>query len=81
MHQFDIIVDTNVVIAAQRSRRGASNELLQRLSDPRVTLHVSNTLLFEYDEILRREQASIGLTEQQIADLWDKLPEGYQPAK
>jgi putative PIN family toxin of toxin-antitoxin system len=71
MHRFDIVVDTNVVIAAQRSRRGASNELLQRLHDPRITLPVSNTLLFECDEILHREQAGIGLTEQQIADLLD----------
>lgn len=45
--------------------------MLQRLHDPRVTLHVSNTLLFEYDEVLHREQAAIGLTEQQIADLLD----------
>ncbi len=71
MQHFDIIVDTNVMIAAQRSRHGASNELLQRLSDPQITLHVSNTLLFEYDEIFHREQASIGLTEHQIADLLD----------
>src|SRR5688572_11182596 len=71
MPRFDIVVDTNIVIAARRSRRGASNELLQRLHDPRITLHVSNTLLFEYDEILHREQASIGLTEQQITDLLD----------
>jgi putative PIN family toxin of toxin-antitoxin system len=71
MQRFDIVVDTNVVIAAQRSRRGASNELLRRLNDPRIALHVSNTLLFEYDEILHREQAVIGLTDQQISDLLD----------
>ena len=71
MQHFDVIVDTNVVVAAQRSRRGASNELLQRLNDPRITLHVSNTLLFEFDEVLHREQSVLGLTEQQITHLLD----------
>lgn len=73
MPQFGIILDTNVVVGAQRSRRGASNELLRRLNDPRITLHVSNTLLFEYEEVLRRQQADIGLSEQQIVDLLDGL--------
>lgn len=71
MPRFDIIIDTNVLIAALRSKQGASNELLQRLNDPRITLHVSNTLLFEYDEVLRREQTACGLAEGQISDLLD----------
>ena len=71
MQKFDVIIDTNVVVAAFRSRRGASNELLQRLNDPSVTLHVSNALLFEYEEVLRRDQAALGLTTQQIDDLLD----------
>ena len=71
MQRFDIIIDTNVVLAAQRSKRGASNELLQLLCDPRITLHVSNTLLLEYDEVLHREQATHSLADSQIDDLLD----------
>jgi len=47
VEHLEIILDTNVVLAAQRSKRGASNELLRRLNDPRLTLHTSNTLLFK----------------------------------
>jgi len=40
-----------------------------RSKNPPVTLHVSNALLFEYEEVLHREQAILGLTNQQIDDL------------
>ena len=40
---------TNVLITGLRSKHGASNAFLQLLNDPRLKLHVSNALLFEYE--------------------------------
>ena len=71
MTHFQIIIDTNVVVAALRSKHGASNALLQQLNDPRLTLHVSNALLLEYDEVLHREHVALGLSERQMSDLLD----------
>lgn len=68
---YRIVLDTNVVIGALRSVRGASNALLNRLDDPRIETHVSNALLFEYEELLRREQAALGLAEADLAALLD----------
>ena len=55
-----IVIDTNVLVAAMRSRKGDSNRLLRYLGDPRWQVNISAALIFEYDEVLRR-QASAGV--------------------
>jgi len=48
-------MDTNVLVAAFRSRRGASFELLQRLRRGEWTTMLSNHLLYDYEELLMRD--------------------------
>jgi putative PIN family toxin of toxin-antitoxin system len=68
------VLDTNVLVSALRSRHGASNALLDRhLRDPRIELQVSNALMFEYDEILHREEVALGLSESDINNVLDGL--------
>jgi predicted nucleic acid-binding protein len=55
------VMDTNVLVAAFRSRRGASFEVFRRLRSGLWTPILSNHLLFEYEEILRREGPSLSL--------------------
>jgi putative PIN family toxin of toxin-antitoxin system len=71
MKPLQIVVDTSVVIAAMRSKGGVSNAFLRLLNDPRVKFHISNALLLEYEEVLRREQNALDLTDQDIDDLLD----------
>jgi len=71
MKPLQIVADTSVVIAGMRSKSGVSNAFLLLLNDPRVTFHISNALLFEYEEVLRREQAALNLTDQDIEDVLD----------
>jgi putative PIN family toxin of toxin-antitoxin system len=71
MKQLQIVVDTSVVIAAMRSKKGVSSAFLRLLNDSRVKFHISNALLLEYEEVLRREQAALDLTDQDIDDLLD----------
>jgi predicted nucleic acid-binding protein len=40
-----------------RSRRGDSNRLLRHLGDPRWQLNISAALIYEYEEVLRRQAA------------------------
>ncbi len=54
MKTYQIILDTNVLLAGLRSRRGASYKLLTILNDNRWQLNISTTLVFEYEEILKR---------------------------
>jgi predicted nucleic acid-binding protein len=51
------VMDTNVLIAAFRSRRGASFEVFRRLRLGEWTTVVSNHLLYEYEEVLKRDAA------------------------
>jgi putative PIN family toxin of toxin-antitoxin system len=71
MKPLQLVMDTSVLIAGLRSKRGASQAVLRLLNDPRIKFHVSNALLFEYEEVLRREQAALGLTDEDIENVLD----------
>jgi len=53
-----IVIDTNVLVAAMRSRKGDSNRLLRHLGDPRWQVNISVALILEYDEVLKRQAAA-----------------------
>lgn len=53
-----IVIDTNVLVAAARANTGASFELLRLFSvgDTRWQWNISTALLLEYEAVLKREQ-------------------------
>jgi putative PIN family toxin of toxin-antitoxin system len=51
-----IVLDTNILVAASRSRRGGSFALLQALRQRRFTALVSVPLLLEYEAVLKRPE-------------------------
>ncbi|MFM9863307.1 MAG: putative toxin-antitoxin system toxin component, PIN family [Micropepsaceae bacterium] len=55
-----IVLDTNVIIAAMRSPRGASAELLQFALQKRVTLVGGLTLALEYLDVCARAESREG---------------------
>ena len=65
----DIVLDTNVVVSALKSSRGASFRLLSLLEQDLFTLHVSTTLVTEYEAELKRGITS--LTPEDIDDVVD----------
>ena len=67
------VMDTNVLYAGLRSRQGASYEVLDALWQRRWTLILSQTTLTEYEEILKREAATLRLSLPQIDRLLDAL--------
>ena len=69
-----LVLDTDIVIAALRSPRGASAALLQGIRRGQATMLLSTTLLLEYDAVCRREEhrAAAGLTMQDV----DRFLEG-----
>jgi putative PIN family toxin of toxin-antitoxin system len=68
-----VVLDTNVVIAALRSRRGASFRVLELVGLGRFKLTVSVPLALEYEAVLNRHRVTVGLTQQDIRDLVDYL--------
>ena len=57
MKRYQIIIDTNVLVAALRSKQGASYRLLELLKDgdSRWQINVSTALILEYEAVLKRE--------------------------
>lgn len=49
-----VVIDTNVLVAALRSRRGASFRLLQELAKGQFQFALSVPLFFEYEDVLKR---------------------------
>ena len=73
MKSHETVMDTSVLIAALRSRRGASFELLRLVGDERWRLHLSTALLLEYEEVARREAEQFWLHPERIENVLDFL--------
>ena len=63
---FQVVIDTNVLLAALRSNRGASYRLLSLIGDDRWQLNLSVPLLLEYEDVLKRPDAGLSLTHEDI---------------
>lgn len=70
---FQVVLDTSVLIAALRSRRGASFELLRLVGDSRWQLHLSTALLLEYEAVARRQAQYLWLRPDLIEAVVDFL--------
>ena len=49
-----IVVDTNVIIAGARSKKGASYRILSAMIEKRLDFLISAPLFLEYEEVLKR---------------------------
>lgn len=56
MNNLRIVLDTNILVAASRSRNGASFALLQALRDKRFVALASVPLMLEYEAVLKRPE-------------------------
>jgi putative PIN family toxin of toxin-antitoxin system len=66
-----VVFDTSVLVAAARSRRGASSALLARLPDPRFQPAVSVSLFAEYQATLLRPENLLTRSPAQTEDFLD----------
>ena len=55
---FQVVIDTNVLVAAARSNLGASFEVVRlfAVGDSRWQWNISTALLLEYEAVPKREQ-------------------------
>ncbi len=70
-HVPQIVIDTNVLVAALRSRRGASYRLLSRIGTDAFEVNISVPLVLEYESVAKRLLGEIPLSEQEIDDILD----------
>jgi putative PIN family toxin of toxin-antitoxin system len=70
---YNIVLDTNVLISAMRSRGGASFRLVSLLGDQRFNVAVSVPLMLEYESVASRPEAGVPLTSDAIAAILDRI--------
>jgi len=70
---YQIVLDTNVLVSALRSKNGASHRLLSLLGDDRWRPNLTVAVVLEYEAVLKRECADFGLTEQDIDEVLDAI--------
>jgi len=49
----NIVIDTNVLLSAIYSNKGASYKLLSMIDSDKFKVNISTTLIYEYEEILK----------------------------
>jgi putative PIN family toxin of toxin-antitoxin system len=71
MHVPQIVIDTNMLVAGLRSRRGSAFQLLTLVGTELFHIHLSVPLVFEYEETLLRELPRLQVTRTVVEDLID----------
>jgi putative PIN family toxin of toxin-antitoxin system len=66
-----VVIDTNVIVAGLRSRRGSAFQLLALIGTGLFDLHLSIPLVLEYTEVLLRELPNLYLGREEVDDLID----------
>jgi len=68
-----IIMDTNILFSGLYSSTGASYQILRLIDSGRITPIISTTLLFEYEDVLKRKQKELGLSGNEIDIVLDNI--------
>jgi putative PIN family toxin of toxin-antitoxin system len=80
---FRVVLDTNILIHARRSRDGASNALLRAAGHRTFSMLGSVPLFFEYEAVLTRPEqlAATALTKELALEFLDHLATLVEPVK
>ena len=71
--EFQVVLDTNVFVAAFRSNLGASYKLLQTLETRVWRAVISPALALEYEAVLKRHASEAGLHSRDVDDFLEYL--------
>jgi len=78
-----VVLDTSVVVAALRSRAGASNRVLELVARGKVQPLTSTALFLEYEEVLRRPENRLatGMSEEDVEEFLAALVSAAEPVE
>ncbi len=69
----NVVIDTNVLISALRSRRGASFKLLSLIGSGKFKFVLSVPVLLEYEDVSIRQADEIGISRKSVDAILDRL--------
>jgi len=73
MNNLKVVLDTNILFAGLYSSKGASHQILRLIDAEVVTPVISVALLFEYEDVLRRNATLLQISSQEIDIILDNL--------
>lgn len=73
MKPLKIVLDTNILVSALRSRLGASHRLLLSVGDNRFQIQLSVALLLEYEAAIKNPNSGIKLSAEEKDDILNYL--------
>ena len=73
MNKIPFIMDTCILFAGLYSSKGASHQILRLILEEKITPVISTVLIFEYEEVLKRNQKLLNLTECEIDIILDNI--------
>lgn len=78
-----VVLDTSVIVAALRTRRGAANEVLRRVAARRLLLLATPPLFLEYEDVLKRPEQRLahGLALEAIDEFLTELAALIEPVE
>jgi putative PIN family toxin of toxin-antitoxin system len=68
-----MVLDTNVLYAGLYSSQGASHQIIRAVEEERTKIVLSTTLLLEYEDILKRKQSELKLSDRAINEILNSL--------
>jgi len=68
-----IVIDSNVLVAALRSRQGASYKLLRLIDSGKFEVNISVPLILEYEDAAKRLLGQIALTTRDMDNVIDYI--------
>ncbi|MFN0111703.1 MAG: putative toxin-antitoxin system toxin component, PIN family [Blastocatellia bacterium] len=71
MKKHGFVIDTNVLVSALMSKRGASYKILSFLPTGKFEFHLSVPLVCEYEAVLKRSELKLTWTIDEIDELLD----------
>ena len=73
MNKIKSVIDTNIFYSGLYSSEGASFRILKLMRAGKIIPVVSTTLIFEYEEVLKRKKDTLNLSEEDINQFLDNI--------
>jgi putative PIN family toxin of toxin-antitoxin system len=80
---YRVVLDTSVVVAALRSRLGASNAVFDSVANRRLAALATPPLFLEYEDVLKRAEHRLihGLSEEQVDEFLAEFAALIEPVE
>ena len=76
-----VVVDTNVLVAALRSRRGRSNRLISLVGAGRFRTVITVPLVLEYEDAALRQEAFLSYSAEEVREIIDFICRAAEPTE